>query len=72
MTQTTYQHVIEYDENTATITISRLFRSGEAHLYTKLVLMELEPTSRSLHGVGCMLGEAIIFDTPGLRDLLVP
>ena len=65
-----YKHVVEYDQNGNKIIITRQFESGQSHLYTELPLTQVSPAERTFEGVGRMLGEALILDTPGLRDML--
>jgi len=69
-----YHHVVEYDEHTKKITITRVFdrtsdfRPGQPDLYTELSLPDINPSERTFERISAWLGEALVFDTRGLRD----
>ena len=65
-----YRHIVEYEQTTNKIVIHRQFESGQTHLYTELALTQLAQDQMTFEWVGRMLGEALILDTPGLRDKL--
>jgi hypothetical protein len=74
MTPIKYHHVVKYDEKAKKITITRVFESGfdliKTDLCTELSLSDLNRTEKTFERVSQWLGEALIFDTPGLRDEL--
>jgi len=63
-----YWHIVDYNEQSRKIVITRVFESGKSHLFTELEIDKVDPSSRTLRTLGRMLGEALILDTPGLRD----
>jgi hypothetical protein len=71
MSEVKYRHIIEYDEKERKVILSRLMDSGKSHLYTEIALDDIDPLRRTLEGLGRMLGEAIVLDTPQLRDEVV-
>ncbi len=68
MSSLRYRHVFEYDELSRKIIITRVFDSGQSHLFTELQIDQVDPSLRTLAHIGRMLGENLILDTPGLRD----
>ncbi|HZP76505.1 MAG TPA: hypothetical protein VFB45_10215 [Pseudolabrys sp.] len=68
MTEHRYRHVVEYDERARKIVVTRVFDSGESHLFTEFPIDRVTPPSAKFEALGRMLGEALILDTPGLRD----
>lgn len=63
-----YRHVVEYDESSRKIVVTRVFESGESHLFTEFPIDRITTPSQRFEALGRMLGEALILDTPGLRD----
>jgi hypothetical protein len=68
MTEINYHHLVKYDEETKKIIILRVLESGESHLYTEISTIDIDPSLRTLQGVGRMLGEALILDMSRFRD----
>lgn len=67
-----YDHLVEYDEAANKIVITRVFKSGNAHLYTELPIDDVDPAGRTFAGIGRMLGETLILDMRKLCDEVLP
>ena len=63
-----YKHLIDYDEASNKLIISRIVESGESHLYTEIALDHLSAEQKNFESIAAILGRALILDTPSLRD----
>lgn len=65
-----WKHLIEYDEHSKKIIITRLMERGTPHLFTELSIEKVRSSRRTAEDIGQMLGEALVLDMKGLRDRL--
>lgn len=65
-----YAHIVEFELSAEAIVIHRLMPSGKRHLYTKIPIADIDARRRNIEGIGRILGEVLVLDTPGLRDIV--
>lgn len=72
MSDTNFSHLVEFNEDTNELIISRVFPNGEKQLFTQTELpsKKMEQDREQFDAFAKMLGENLLVDSPIARKLL--